>query len=74
MGWLKDILQENRRVVNSWPEWKRRARMSDEMPEAETLVAEVGRLEAENAQLKSSVSELEENLEKYAWSYSPAMA
>ena len=29
MGWLKDILQENRRVVNSWPEWKRRAGMSE---------------------------------------------
>lgn len=53
MGWLKDILQENRRVVNSWPQWKRRAEMSDEM--SETLVAEVGRLRAENAQLKAAL-------------------
>mgnify|MGYP003462423901 CR=1 FL=1 len=23
MGWLKDILEENRRTVESWPVWKR---------------------------------------------------
>jgi hypothetical protein len=29
MGWLKEILEENRRTVESWPEWKRRMGMDE---------------------------------------------
>ncbi len=28
-GWLKDVLDENRRTLDSWPEWKRRLYMTD---------------------------------------------
>ncbi len=56
MGWLKDILQENRRVVNSWPEWKRRAGMSE--PTGRELVeSNYSRLEVENAQLKAELAQ-----------------
>ncbi len=79
MGWLKDILQENRRVVNSWPEWKRRVGMSfnksyiDQMKVMGALPYDT-RLEQENAQLKARVHELDGELERHAWPYSLAMA
>lgn len=60
--WLQAVLEENRRVVAGWPQWKRGAGMSDEMSEAETLVAEVGRLRAENAKLKANREKANEEL------------
>lgn len=34
-GWLKEILEENRKELASWPEWKR-ARQADDLSETET--------------------------------------
>lgn len=59
MAWLKEILDENRRTVASWPEWKREAGM---MNEWELCIAEWSQrtqiLEAENARLKDSLRDL----------------
>jgi len=35
-GWLKEILEENRRELASWPEWKK-ARQADDPKESETV-------------------------------------
>lgn len=33
MGWLKEILEENRRTVASWPTWKRKGGMMNDEDE-----------------------------------------
>ena len=35
-GWLKEILEENRRELASWPEWKK-ARQADDQKESEAV-------------------------------------
>lgn len=38
-GWLKEILEENRRELASWPEWKK-ARQAEDPKESETAEVE----------------------------------
>ena len=60
MGWLKDILTENRRTVASWPGWKRRAGMIDD----NTFMKSHTDLRAENAQLKAELAQATQQVKK----------
>lgn len=51
MAWLKEILDENRRTVASWPEWKRGVGMMVQLSENDD--DEVRQLKLINAQLKA---------------------
>ena len=57
MSWLKEILEENRRTVASWPEWKREVGMRSEAEIYSKVLEKAYKLEAENAQLKAELEQ-----------------
>ena len=64
MGWLKDILEENRCVVESWPEWKREVGMRSEAEIYSTVLEKAYKLESENAQLKAELAQATQQVKR----------
>lgn len=68
MAWLKETLDENRRTVAAWSEWKRRAGVSEDTTEdiiselLSEILQEARRRQAENARLKAELAQCQMKL------------